>query len=74
MPIKSYILIPQANKKQKLMDEIGILEGCEIHPAENQEVIVLVTDTENESQDKKLVAQIESNQNIKHISLVSGYE
>ncbi|WP_425391119.1 chaperone NapD [Ekhidna sp.] len=74
MPVKSYIIIPQSDQKQHLADEINKLNGCEIHPAENQEVLVLVTDTDNESEDKKLFAQIESNQNIKHISLVSGYE
>lgn len=74
MPVKSYIIIPQSDQKQRLIDEIGNMDGCEIHPAENQEVLVLVTDTENESDDKTLFAQIESNQNIKHISLVSGYE
>ena len=74
MPVKSYIIIPQSDQKEQLVSEIGNIEGCEIHPAENQEVLVLVTDTENESDDKKLFTQIESNQNIKHISLVSGYE
>ncbi len=74
MPIKSYIIIPQPEQKRHLINEIGKLEGCEIHPAENQEVLVLVTDTETEYEDKVLLEQIESNRNIKHISLVSGYE
>ncbi|WP_420316147.1 chaperone NapD [Ekhidna sp.] len=74
MPIKSYIIIPQSDQKQRLVEEISQLDGCEIHPAENQEVLVLVTDTDSENEDKRLFTQIESNQNIKHISLVSGYE
>lgn len=74
MPVKSYIIIPQTGQMQQVVNEISILEGCEIHPAENQDVLVLVTDTESEGDDKKLFVQIESNQNIKHISLVSGYE
>lgn len=74
MPIKSYIIIPQSEQKQVLMDEIESLEGCEIHPAENQDVLVLVTDTETEREDKALLERIESNRSIKHISLVSGYE
>ena len=74
MPIKSYIIIPQQEQKQALIDEITGMEGCEIHPAENQEVLVLVTDTETEHDDKVLLGQIEANKRIKHISLVSGYE
>lgn len=74
MPVKSYIVIPQTNRKQQLVSEICNLDGCEIHPAENQEVLVLVTDTENEHDEKVLFAQLESNLNIKHISMVSGYE
>ncbi|MEO9483911.1 MAG: chaperone NapD [Ekhidna sp.] len=74
MPIKSYIIIPQPDQKQHLMEDIGGMSGCEIHPAENEEVLVLVTDTQDETADKVLLKQIESNRNIKHISLVSGYE
>lgn len=74
MPIKSYIIIPQPDQKQHLIEDIGGLSGCEILPAENKEVLVLVTDTEDEKEDKILLSQIESNRNIKHISLVSGYE
>ncbi len=74
MPIKSYIIIPQPDQKQHLIEDISGLDGCEILPAENKEVLVLVTDTEDERADKILLSQIESNRNIKHISLVSGYE
>ena len=74
MPVKSYIVIPQSDQKGSLVKDIGRMEGCEIHPAENKEVLVLVTDTESEIDDKELYAKLESNKNIKHISLVSGYE
>ncbi|MCV9385958.1 chaperone NapD [Reichenbachiella ulvae] len=74
MPVKSYLIIPQTGHKSKLANEIGALKGCEIHPAENQEVLILVTDTTDSNEEVELLEQIENNQKIKHITLVSGYE
>ncbi|MEP1095623.1 MAG: hypothetical protein ABJG78_10970 [Cyclobacteriaceae bacterium] len=74
MPIKSYILIPNQNELTLLIEEVSVLEGCNVHPAENREVLVLVTETENEEKDKALLGQIEKSKHLQHISLVSGFD
>lgn len=74
MPIKSYILIPNDNQLSQLANEIAQLQGCNVHPAENKEVLVLVTETESEEKDKALLGQIESNRHLQHISLVAGFD
>lgn len=74
MPIKSYILHCEDNKKEILKKELLKLSNCEIIPAENQEVIVLVTDTDSEETDKELYNQLLSLKGLKHMSLVSGFD
>lgn len=74
MPIKSYILIPQPDALPSLVEEVSQLQGCSVHPAENKEVLVLVTDTEDEEKDKVLVGQIEACKHLQHLSLVSGFD
>ena len=74
MPIKSYIVIPQPNQLEQLSSELSKLQGCNVHPAENKEVLVLVTETDNEEKDKILLAKIEACQYLQHLSLVSGFD
>lgn len=74
MPIKSYILHFEENKKDILLKELQKLENCEVIPAQNHQVVVLVTDTANEELDNKLYNQLLEIQGLKHLSLVSGFD
>ncbi|MDW3196781.1 MAG: hypothetical protein R8G66_30680 [Cytophagales bacterium] len=74
MPVKSYIIVPHTDQKQQLVAEIRKISSCEIYPAENQEVLVLITDTSNEDEEQQLYRNVENNKKIRHITLVSGYE
>ena len=74
MPIKSYILHFEKGKKEVLLKELRQLENCEVIPAENHNVMVLVTDIANEEQDNKLFNQLLEMKGLKHLSLVSGFD
>ena len=43
MPIKSFILHFEEGKKEILLNELYKLENCEVIPAENHDVVVIVT-------------------------------
>ncbi|WP_299157959.1 hypothetical protein [uncultured Tenacibaculum sp.] len=73
MPIKSYLAHPFEGKKEELQQEISLLNGCEIIPAENQNVLVLVTETIDDAEDKKLKETIETIKSLKLLALVSGF-
>lgn len=73
MPIKSYLAHPLSGKKEALMQELLKLENCEIVPAENEDLLVVVTDTPDEISDKKLTEQIETIDSLKLLALVSGF-
>lgn len=73
MPIKSYLAHPHNGKKEILLRSLSALNYCEVIPAENKEVIVLVTETKDEEQDKELKEEIESIESLKLLALVSGF-
>ena len=74
MPIKSYILIPNPDELHSLTAEISKLSACSVHPAENKEVLVVVTETDNDEQDKVLLGTMQACKHLQHISLVSGFD
>lgn len=73
MPIKSYLAHPHTGKKEQLIQELLNLENCEVIPAENKDLLVVVTDTLDEIGDKKLTEQIEAIDSLKLLALVSGF-
>lgn len=73
MPIKSYLAHPFDDKKEELQQAISLLEGCELIPAENQNVLIVVTETADEAEDKRLKETIEAIKSLKLLALVSGF-
>lgn len=74
MPIKSYLVFPHKGKKKTLGEVLGNLSWCEILPAKNKELIVLVTDTKNEKEEEKCLSVLNAIPELDHFSLVSGFE
>ena len=74
MPVKSYLARPHAGKFNELIVELSALKGCEIIPSTNEELAVLVTDTLNEEEDILLVSKINTLDNLKMLTMVSGFE
>lgn len=73
MPIISYLVHPQDGKKNELLKNLSLLENCEVIPAENENILILITDTENQNEEKQLLEKIDALENLKLRSMVSGY-
>lgn len=73
MAIRSYLAHPHTGQKDQLINELSFLKNCEIIPAENKDVIVLVTETEDDTEDKILKEKIETFSSLKLLALVSGF-
>ena len=74
MPVKSYLAHPIEGKKQQLVDAISAIEGCEVIPAENEDLLVVVTETDTRNQDEILKEKIEAISSLKLLALVSGFD
>jgi len=74
MPIFSYLAIPKNGAKEKLCAELTALSHCEVIPADNQDVVVLVTDTPDETTEEALQKTLKSLQSLQSLSLTFGYD
>ena len=73
MPIKSYLAHPVDGKKEALTNALIALGSCEVVPSENEELLILITDTQTVEEDKKLKESIDTLDSLKMLSLVSGF-
>ena len=74
MPIKSYLVYPHDGKKEELIKHLSTIESCEVTPAENKDVLVLVTETENKTSEANLKEVLESIDSLKLLAMVSGFD
>lgn len=73
MPIKSYLAHPLDGKKEALIHALQKLDNCEVIPSENEELVIVLTDTFSVEEDKSLKEKIDALDSLKMISLVSGF-
>lgn len=74
MPIFSYLAIPHSGARAKLNTELSSLEFCQVIPAENQDILVLVTDTPDDASEKHLQKMLKKLQSLQSLSLTFGYD
>ena len=73
MPIKSYLAIPKEGQKETLQQEISQFDSCEVTSSENKNVLVILTDTVSDKEDKKLFSQLNDLENLQLLTLVSAF-
>lgn len=74
MPIKSYLAHPHDGKKDSLIKEVSNIAGCEIFPAQNKDVLVIVTETDNKIQEEILKEKLDAINSLKLLAMVSGFD
>lgn len=73
MPVKSYLAHPLEGKKDDLALALSKFNECEVTSATNQDVLIVVTDTEDDNADNLLKENIEKIDSLKLLALVSGF-
>ena len=73
MPIFSYLAYPVPGAKQQLIDDLAALDFCEVTPSENEEVLILVTDTPDEPTEKKLQQKLEALKSLESLGMTFGH-
>jgi nitrate reductase NapAB chaperone NapD len=73
MPIKSYLVYPVQGKQAELETQLRALPECEVHPATNHELLVLITDTPDEAAEKVIEAKLKEIDTLQCLALVAGY-
>jgi len=74
MPIFSYIAIPASGAKDTLCAVLTALAHCEVIPSDNEDVVVLVTDTPDNDTEDELQKKLNNLQSLQSLSLAFGYD
>ena len=73
MPVFSYLAYPAPGEKESLLHDLGALDYCEAMPAENEEILILVTDTPNEQEEKALQEKLEKLKSLESLAMSFGH-
>ena len=74
MPVMSYLAYPVDGKKEELIASLEAMQRCEVQPAENHDLLVLVTDTEGKEEEEALQDQLKDIESLAFLALVAGYD
>ena len=73
MPVFSYLAYPKQGAKEQLIRDLAALDYCETTPADNEEILILVTDTPDEEQEKALQKKIKTLKSLESLGMTFGH-
>ena len=73
MPVFSYLAYPKPGGKAHLAEELTALDFCEATPADNEEILILVTDTPDEDREKELQKELKGLRSLHGLSMTFGH-
>jgi hypothetical protein len=74
MPINSYLAYPLKGQRDALAGTLRALEGCQVIPAVNRDLLVVVTDTPDEGAEEALQGALARMEFLEGLALVAGYD
>ena len=73
MLVLSYIAIPRSGEKNILLQQLNKMQHCEAFPADNAEILILVTETPDKEAEEQLQKQLKQVQSLESLSMTFGY-
>ena len=73
MPVFSYLAYPKQGAKQDLLNDLSALDYCEPTPADNQNILILVTDTPDEETEKTLQKKLKQLKSLESLGMTFGH-
>lgn len=74
MPIFAYLAIPREGQMKKLHHELQRFSQCQVIPAENREVFILVTETADMAEEETLQNSLRNLDCLQSLSMTFGHE
>ncbi len=73
MPVFSYLAYPKPGAKEQLLRDLASLDYCEATPADNAEILILVTDTPDDDSEKALQKKLKSLKSLESLGMTFGH-
>jgi nitrate reductase NapAB chaperone NapD len=73
MPVFSYLAYPKRGAKGQLLKDLAALDYCEATPADNEEILILVTDTPDEDREKALQKKLKILKSLESLGMTFGH-
>ena len=73
MPVFSYLAYPKQGSKEQLLSDLSALDYCEAMPADNREVLILVTDTPDDQTEKELQQKLKALKSLESLGMTFGH-
>jgi nitrate reductase NapAB chaperone NapD len=73
MPVFSYLAYPKQGAKQDLLNDLTALDHCEVTPADNQNILILITDTPDEETEKALQKKLKQLKTLESLGMTFGH-
>ena len=73
MPVFSYLAYPVPGAKEKLLNDLAALDYCEVTPADNKEILILVTDAPDENEEQALQNKLKKLKSLESLGMTFGH-
>ena len=73
MPVFSYLAYPKQGAKNELLNDLRALEYCEATPADNENILILITDTPDEEAEKALQKKLKKLKTLESLGMTFGH-
>lgn len=73
MLLKSYLLYARPGGREQLLEALFLIPECEVIPASNQDLFIVITATATAEEDQRLEETIAALNGFGNMALVSGY-
>lgn len=73
MPVFSYLAYPKQGAKNKLLNDLAAFEYCEVIPAENENILILITDTPDEDTEEALQKKLKKLKTLESLGMTFGH-
>ena len=71
MPVCSYLVVADGDPSA-VADRLGTIPGCDAIPAENRDVVIVVTDTTSTEQEARVRQQLEAAPGVQSLVMTFG--
>ncbi len=73
MPIFSFLVYPEENSKEQLVEDLSQMQYCDVKVSENEDVVILLIETPSEEANKEVINTVKELPSVQSLSMTFGH-